>query len=221
MRVLFSFITIALFSLFLHGCSSNASVDQGALRQSAAVLSPGAVAPRKEIIEAGITVTAEDIPVAVAQISEIVTELEGYVERSHQREKRSYLTARLPKEVVDDFFLKLEHVGEVSEKKITRTDVTDRHADVQAQLKNLKSLRSRYRQLLDKAKDVKDMLEIERELNRIQLDLDRLEGQLKHLNKRIDYASVSVTVEQKTVLGPVGWIFKATVDVLGKLIIWK
>lgn len=222
MRLLFTSTFILLFSLFLHGCSSHAAVDHAALSSSrVAELSAGAVSPRKEIIEASITLTAEDTHSVLQHVSAIVSALNGYIENSSQGEKRTYLRVRIPKDAIDAFFQKLESVGEVTDKTISRMDVTEQHADVIAKIENLKSLRSRYRQLLDKASDVKDMLEIERELNRVQFELDQLEGQLKNLNQRIEYATVTVTVKKKTVLGPVGWVFKVTADVLGKLIIWK
>lgn len=228
MRLFLTSSVILFLSFLLHGCASNVAVDHDSFSSSAVAKSSLEMADqlkgagqRKEIVTASITITSEDIASVVERVEEIVLGLNGYVENTNQKEKRSYVTARVPKDAIDVFFENLEGLGEVSGKSISRRDVTEQHADVRAQLENLKSLRDRYRQLLAKAKDVKDMIEIERELNRIQFDLDRLEGQLKNLNQSIDYASVSVTVKQKTVLGPVGWIFKTSVDLIGKLIIWK
>lgn len=69
-------------------------------------------------------------------------------------------------------------------------------------------LRDRLTQLLEKAADVKDVLAIETELNRVQADIDSMEGRIKSLKGQVEYATVTLSLERKPILGPLGYLFK-------------
>lgn len=56
--------------------------------------------------------------------------------------------------------------------------------------------------------DVKDILAIETELNRVQADIDSMEGRIKLLKGRVDYATVSLSLNRRPIPGPVGYVFK-------------
>jgi hypothetical protein len=59
-------------------------------------------------------------------------------------------------------------------------------------LKNKKSLEERYRDLLIKAETVKDILEIERNINQVRTEIEQLEGQFRYLSQQISYSTLHV-----------------------------
>ncbi len=75
-------------------------------------------------------------------------------------------------------------------KDITRKDVGEEFVDLQARLKAKRVLEERYLQLLAKAKDVKEMLEIERELSSIREEIEAKQGRLKYLQNQVSLSTI-------------------------------
>jgi len=96
----------------------------------------------------------------------------------------------------------------VTKKYISSKDVTEQYIDTNARLKNKIILRNKLKKLLDKAKDVKDILAIERELNRVQSDIDSMQGRMNFLKSKIKFAKLDVYFHRKPILGPLGYVFK-------------
>jgi Domain of unknown function (DUF4349) len=99
-------------------------------------------------------------------------------------------------------------LGTVTYRRVESEDVTEQYIDVEARLKNKIVLRDRLKQLLDKATAVKDVLAIETELNRVQSDIDSMEGRMRSMKKQVTYATVTLSLERKPILGPLGYVFK-------------
>ena len=91
----------------------------------------------------------------------------------------------------------LGQLGTIKSRTLSTEDVTDQLLDLETRLRNLLLLRERYQSLLNQAKDVKDILEIEKELNRIQTEIEQLEGKLKVLKQRVAMASLQIDARQK------------------------
>ena len=62
---------------------------------------------------------------------------------------------------------------------------------------------------------------MERELGRLQAEIDSLQGRLDRLKSEVAFARVAVRVEQKTVLGPLGWLLAGAGSLIGKLFVLK
>ena len=102
---------------------------------------------------------------------------------------------------------------------VASEDVTEKYIDTEARLKNAVALRDRLKALLNQAKDVKDVLEIEKELARVQGDIDSMEGRLKKLKEQVDYAVVDLTLNRRKILGPLGYIVYGVAWVIQKLFV--
>lgn len=104
----------------------------------------------------------------------------------------------------------LATVGKITSRQISVEDVTDEWIDLQAKIKNLRSLRDRLRRLLDRANNVKEVLAVEKELNRVQSELDSLEGRMKAMQRNVSYSKITINLRQKSIPGPLGSITKGT-----------
>lgn len=75
-------------------------------------------------------------------------------------------------------------------KDISRKDVGEEFVDLQARLKAKRVLEERYLELLSKANNVKDMLEIERELSSIREEIEAKQGRLNYLQNQVSLSTI-------------------------------
>ena len=133
----------------------------------------------------------------------------GFVERkSDDGEASASLTLRIPARRFKTAVSSLEMLGTVTSRSIEGDDVTEQYIDVDSRLRNKVVLRERLKQLLEKATAIKDILAIETELNRVQADIDSMEGRIKSLKGQVDFATVTLRLERRPILGPLGYVFK-------------
>lgn len=119
--------------------------------------------------------------------------------KTHNKIYRN-VSLRVPSEnfqlVVDEIS---EGVAFFDRREITQQDVTEEFVDIQARLKAKKALENRYLELLKQAKNVKEMLEIERELSQIREEIEAKEGRLKFLESRVAMSTIHVSFYKTTV----------------------
>jgi hypothetical protein len=133
----------------------------------------------------------------------------GFVEhKSDSGEKSADVTLRVPTKAFHAAITTLETLGTITYQDVQGEDVTEQYIDVDARLKNKIVLRDRLQKLLDKATDIKDVLAIETELNRVQADIDSMEARMKALKGQVEYATITLHLERKQILGPLGYVFK-------------
>lgn len=77
-------------------------------------------------------------------------------------------------------------------KQVSLKDVTEEFIDLEARLKAKLELEKRYLELLSKAQNVKEMLEIERELSHIREEIEAKQGRLKYLNDRVSLSTLNI-----------------------------
>lgn len=175
---------------------------------------------RMIIWTASMTLEVVNISESVADIVSHIEANRGFVEdKSLSQNKNAHLKLRVPSATLNTVVDRLAGFGKVKHRNLSSRDVTETFIDTEARLKNAVALRDRLRVLLDKAKDVTDILAIEKEITRVQSDIDSMEGRLKNLNGQIDYASIDLYLEQKTILGPLGLVFKGVGWFIGKLFV--
>ena len=97
--------------------------------------------------------------------------------------------------------------------------------DVETRLSNNRALRDRLKELLAKARDVKDILQIESELNRVQSEIDSMDARMRILKDQIQMSTLSVELRQQvpakpaTIYGPLGYLYKGAEWFVTKLFI--
>lgn len=84
-------------------------------------------------------------------------------------------------------------------KSISSSDVTEEFIDIEARLGAKKNLEARYLELLKKANNVKDILEIEKEVSKIREDIEAQEGRLKYLQSNVTMSTVKIEFYKQTV----------------------
>ena len=177
-------------------------------------------ADKRLLIRTGyVSVSVEQPGESLFAVQDLVRAADGYVERSTTTDTSVSVTCRVPSASLDHTIDQISALGKLVRRSVSTNDVTDQHADISSRLDTSRQLRTRMRELLDRATDVQDLLAIESELARVQAEIESMEAQLERLNSQIELSSLSVTLEQKRVFGPLGFVGYWTGWALSKLFV--
>ena len=163
-------------------------------------------AERKIIQSADLDIEVKSITEASAQTKALMEKLEGFVADSREFEnnagrKAMQLTLRVPTERFAEVLAQLKTLGRVRQERISGEDVTEQYVDLEARLSNAKRLETRLLALLEtKTKNLKDVLDTERELARVRERIETMVGRKRFLDNRLSLSTIEVSLSQ-----PPGW----------------
>lgn len=84
----------------------------------------------------------------------------------------------------------------LDERSINVDDVTEEYVDTDSRLKAKREIENRYLEILKKAQNVKDILEVEQKLGGIREEIESAEGRLKYLSHQVFFSSIDLTFYQ-------------------------
>lgn len=202
------FVTLLLFFLFsFPACAIRRDVPAVKTAGVGRLAEVSTEQARLYVVTASQTVEVRDIDAVSKQVEALIQKNGGYVQSQSLREdERAYLVLRVPSQQLRPVLDEIAALGNEEARSVSSQDVTEQYIDSEARLKNSTALRDRLKALLNQARDVKDVLEIEKELARVQADIDSLEGRLKKLKGQVDLAQLDLTLKRKKILGPLGYI---------------
>lgn len=223
---------LVLPALWASACAANKVApppSEGSLQQRAGSMSKAdptsGSATRLFVRTASIEVVVASVPQAAEEAVRLTEQAGGYIhDSSMTKDGRGTFDLRVPAAQLDAVLDQLAKLGEEKSRRVSTEDVTDRVTDLDAELANKRALRDRLRDLLARAKDVKDVLAVENELTRVQTDIDSLEARLKKMRDDVAFSSVSLTLfpqaeKQSRILGPLGYLYVGTKWFVTKLFV--
>lgn len=158
----------------------------------------GQATARQIIATAELTITAESVERAVTRARSIAESLGGFVEQlssaGGNEPPQADLTLRVPQSQFSPALERLESLGVVQFRTLGREDVTERHIDRSARLKSARREEQSLLSLLERSASVAEILAVERELARVRADVERGQGQLDFLERRVDLATIRLTL---------------------------
>lgn len=208
-------IVSVLVLILLMGCSDESSnrireADSAAVGQMATAPEIEAivdespeVAQQKIIKTAQLSFETKDLEATYNKITQLTNQYKGLVQsdnsgKSYNRVFKN-LVIRIPTKNFQKFINGVsEGVDYFDRKDISRQDVSEEFVDLEARLKAKRKLENRYLELLKKAKDVKEMLQIERELSKIREEIEAKQGRLQFLQNRVSMSTVNVEFYKTT-----------------------
>jgi hypothetical protein len=153
---------------------------------------------RRIISNASVSIEVETVEAAIDQARSIMEGLGGFVEHlssfGSDENQQANMTLRVPQ---DQFFTavdRIEELGKVRARNLGSEDVSDQFIDLEARLKSSLREEESLLSLLEQANQVSEILTIERELSRVRTDIERVQGQLNFLERRVDLATISVSL---------------------------
>ncbi len=150
---------------------------------------------RKMIYNANLTIAVDNQSAALNAAREITKERKGYMENLND----FIITLRIPMDQADNAMTEIEKLGTVTRRQISGEDVTKVVTDIEIRLDNLKKLRVRLTELLERGEKVEDLLKIETELSRTTTEIERIQAQLRDYQNRIAYLTLTVTFEARAI----------------------
>lgn len=212
MKLLHLFLPVLCWLILLSGCTPSRSV--GPLADAyvevsdgpayARPNSPALQEDRKRIFSANLGLTVAEPDSATAQILAIAETAGGFMSES----STTRTTIRVPAPQMEEVMTRLQGLGKTRYKNLRGEDVTEAYRDFGIRLDNAEKSRQRYLELLAKAVSVEETLLVERELERLTETIDLLKGKMNRLDQLEAYATISVDLQQKAKLGPLGYVFK-------------
>ena len=161
--------------------------------------------PRSIIYTGWMSLETDDIDLTINKIKQVISSSNGYVDNisvdKSEKFEYGYITVRVPQDQFSNVVQSIENLGELKNKNISNNDITDQLFDLKIRIENAKATEARFLQILDKAVNISDILQIEQELNRIRTDIEILEGHINNLNNRVAYSSLTINVS-KTIEDP-------------------
>lgn len=157
---------------------------------------------RYMVQRSSLTLEIADLEEAAESIRAGVEQMGGYVSSLNfydltRERRRGQISLRVPEEKYTRAILWLQEQGEVKNIEESAEDVTMRYIDLEARIANLQAQEQRIRELLEKATDIENILQIEKELTRIRGDLESMQGEFKYLRERVTFSSIDVHLEEK------------------------
>lgn len=216
-----AFLLLLVLTTACGGATATASGPEPAeLGQSGSGGGDAATAERLLVRRVSLRLVVDQPPPVGAQVEQIARGAGGFVENSRAEEDdRVTMVLRVPATRLDSVVAAVERLGEVDERQVAATDVTDETIDVEARLRNLVAVRDRLRQHLDRAANVQEVVTVERELARVQGEIDSLEGRLERLRGDVAMAQLTVRIDRRRVLGPLGALLSGILWVIEKLFV--
>lgn len=205
------------------GASSSQKTEAAAPREEMAVEAPammGNGVTMDSISEAGnsipgteqkliktvrMDVETEDLEALLPQISQKISALGGYVEEqelyngssySSYRSRSASLTIRIPAADLNSFVENIKGVSNVVTYNESTENVTLTYVATESRMKALEVEQERLLELLSKAENMADLLEIEARLTDVRYELENVTSQLRVLSNRVDYATVHLYISQ-------------------------
>lgn len=211
----------ALYSLLvaflLFSCGSSVSGPEGAMLDEAGtghsmstMVTKQSLAPapngnqktpamEKKVVKTGnLGFQVDDLESSYEEISSTLNTYGAYIENESQStygDRSEYsMTIRVPIDQFDPLFSSLAESSKfVENKSANLRDATEQYYDLETRLKNKKALEVRYLELLGKANTVKDLIEIENNLNNIRTEIEMIQGQFDYLRKQVSYSTIHLS----------------------------
>lgn len=154
---------------------------------------------------ANVSMEVDDVVRAVSDISDLVSELDGFIQNesvnTYDGDASASITARIPTDRLDGFLDAIADFGDVTNSSVDAQDVTLEVVDLQARISTLEESISRLRALQEQASSVADLVAVEGELAVRQAELESLQARSDYLSRQVEMSTVYLMMNQRDV-GP-------------------
>ncbi len=163
---------------------------------------------RKVILNGYMQIDIDEYDVIQDRIVSMVVSRGGFVQNSNTRYKyfnrtqleeslkEGNITLRIPENEFYNIYNDIKNFGTVIDSRINTSDITGQYRDTANEVENLKIQESRLREIMDKAINVQEILEVERELSRVRGDINRLTGNIKTWDNLVSLSTIEIFLNE-------------------------
>lgn len=231
-KILSLMLVLTILAGLLAGCGSSASKDSASYGYAAGVpmeafteeayLDNGSapVSPsnsvsqlpqnRKWVITMNISAETEDLDSVLTAIQSEITQMGGYIEdqyisgtTSYRRTRSADMTVRIPADKVDSFSAAVAQTSNVTSTSRNVKDITLNYTDTESRITALRAEETRLLELMAQAEDMSDLLTIEERLTEVRYQLESYTSQLRKYDNQVDYATISLSIQEVQKYTPV------------------
>ncbi|MGF6929902.1 hypothetical protein QFZ48_005402 [Chitinophaga sp. W2I13] len=175
--------------------------DELPLSESEADQAPALPISQKIIKNAVLRFSTSDFEACKKRIADTVKKYGGYIASEKQENTsmqwRNEVAIKVPAATFEQCVENLTGgASGVDEKSITSTDVTEEYVDLDARMKARLAVEQRYVQILQQAKNVKEILEVEAQLKGIREEIESAKGRLQYMDHHVAYSNISLEYYQ-------------------------
>ena len=147
----------------------------------------------------------ENMDELLTKVDARISELGGYVEAREVTNDSIYaqysnryasLTIRIPAENVDAFVGHVSEASNITSTRETTEDVTLQYVAVESRIKALETEEARLLELLAKAENMNDLLQIEARLTEVRMELEQVTSQLRVYDNRVNYGTIHLNLRE-------------------------
>ncbi|MEA3391811.1 MAG: DUF4349 domain-containing protein [Candidatus Marinimicrobia bacterium] len=156
---------------------------------------------QKIIRTANLRYEVNEMDSSLKTLEKILSEYKGEIQSERQYSQADrlyiYLTVRIPADKFETFITALlagDEIRRLEEKNISARDVTEQFIDIESRLSTKRQALTRYRELLQKAETVTDMITVEDKIRRLQEEIESQEARLKYLSGQVEMSEVRITM---------------------------
>lgn len=157
-------------------------------------------ADRLIIRNATLALTSPDVEKTLGEIRTLAVGQNGLVFQSSTtvRDEKLYatLTLQVPSAAFDETMNQLRRMSgvKVESESSTSQDVTEEYVDLQAQATNLKASEAELVQLMSKANNVTEVMNVQKELTVVRGEIEQRLGRLNYLEKKSSMSSINISL---------------------------
>ena len=150
-----------------------------------------------------LSIIAKDFSGARVALDAILSQHHAYAAslavNTQQNSARSLeASLRVPAAELGAVMAELRSLGRVQNERQSGEEVSQKHADVVARLKNSRETEIRLQDILrNRTGKISDVLAVEQEIARVRGEIEEMEAQQKNLEHRVDFASVDLNLSEE------------------------
>lgn len=176
--------------------------DYGGIAESEDQISGGgAVQDAKMILTASMEMETTAFDEAVKGLNQLTERMDGYFENSTLRTggtgyRWADYTIRIPAERFNDFLDQAGQLCHLTWRTQNQENVTEAYYDTAGRLKTQQIKLERLQALLARAELMEDIITIESAISETEYQIENLSGTLRHYDALVDYATVSLNLQE-------------------------
>lgn len=154
--------------------------------------------PREVVYTARLHLVVVSIDDATRSVRRFAEQAGGHL----QNATSDSITIRVPAARFEATFDRIADLGEVTDRSIDASDVTEQILDLDIRLANARKTRERLLEHLARSQKIADTLEIERELARVSETIEQIEGRLRSLRSQVAMSTITVVFAARSPIQP-------------------
>ena len=148
---------------------------------------------RKIIKTGSLSFEVKNLSETEEMISAWIEDFGGYVSNTWSNRNSINITAKVPAEKFEDAMAGSGDFGILLSRSISTEDVSENYYDLETRLETRRVLQEKLENYLANAKNISELLEIERQLNDVTSELESMEKQFRRLSNQIDFSTISIS----------------------------